>query len=1060
MQRSPENLDEADGILIVDASWVCLFVDDSACRVMHTTPTDLVGRNLWEACPSLVGSSVDEQYRRALAQQEFVAFDAHFPGQDVWRSVRVFPSNDGLTIYCSDGSQHRGYDGEHDASLALAARLASEERRYHNVLDALAEGVLETTVAGEVISVNLAFAEMLGYDSPEELMDSGHTVDAHTTTAQRSVDAQQVTDPTAPPGSTAHDLAFRMKDGTTIWVRARSTAQRSPSGRVLRIQTICENVSTARWTRQRLAAVVDESHDAIFTSTLDGTMTSWNGAAEDLFGFTADEIIGQSAALIAPPGRAVEQAQMRDRLVAGGPSEQIETIRCRKDGSLVDVFMVASALSDDDGAVAGFSVIAHDLTDQRAARLALEVSEHHLSEAQRIAHIGSFSFQLLDRVVTWSAEFSRILGLDPATTPSIELFISMVHPDDRSTVERAWKAAAQHGLPFDLEVSIVTVHGDDRFVCIRAVAERTMGGAVAVVAGTMRDDTHLATADRALRAAEARFDIGFEQAAIGAVISDLDGAPRRVNPAVCSLLGRCEEELIGRSWAEYGHPDDLPLSPAALVRAAVGQDTNQDERRFFKPDGTMVWAAAHVSLVRDAEGDPQYFFTQLQDVTDRKRMEADLVHQSLHDATTGLANEILLTDRLLHSLARAGRLGTQVAVLFIGLDHFMLVNEAMGRSVGDELLRSVGERISAAIRPGDTVVRAGGDEFVIVADDVSIYDANAIAEKVLLAVRQPCVIADHELNVTASIGFAIASDDATPESMLRDSHSAMSFVKEHGRGRAELYGDARYHDAKERLKMNAALHHALERREFRLYYQPVFDLATGDIVAAEALLRWEHPTGALVDPAEFIPIAEQTGLIVPIGAWVVGEACRQLAQWQQTNPSMSVAINLSVRQALNADIVGVVDTALSSTGVRPDRVCLELTESLFMSDSEQLSRVLDRLKGLGVRLSIDDFGTGYSSLSRLRALPIDEVKIDQAFMEELGTDPHGDALVAAMIAMAAALDVSVTAEGVETPEQLAVLEELRCERVQGFLLAHPMPASAMDEFLADIGRRRLTAAPT
>jgi diguanylate cyclase (GGDEF)-like protein/PAS domain S-box-containing protein len=693
--------------------------------------------------------------------------------------------------------------------------------------------------------------------------------------------------------------------------------------------------------------------------------------------------------------------------------------------------------------VVGVAVVIQDITERVAAKRALEASRRLLAEAQRIAHVGSFELDLLTGEMTWSEELLVILGLDALHRSTPELFASMAHPDDRPDVVQAWVDATERGIAFDITYRTIRPDSSQRWVHARSVAEVGDGGVVSRVVGTVSDDTERIESERERRAAEIRFDIGFEQAGIGAGILGLDGIPIRVNAAVCDFLGRPEELLVGRSWLEYFHPDELSLREAVRARVSAGHDNFAEERRFVRPDGTVVSGSLHITLVRDESGVPEYYLAQLQDITERKHMEENLAHQALHDALTGLPNRVLLDDRLAYCLADNRRRGSQLGVIFLDLDHFKVVNDSLGHKAGDELLRLVADRITAMIRPSDTVARFGGDEFVIVCQDTSAGETEAIAERVLAAVREGREISDREVTVTASLGVAIAVEQATPESVLRDADAAMYLAKARGRNRVELFDEALRSKGERRMATAAALRRALERGELTVHYQPIVDLSSGSLVSAEALLRWEHPGRGLINPDEFIPLAEESGLIVPIGAWVLEQACRQLGGWQRHEPSMSVAVNLSVSQMVAPDVAAMVGEVLERSGISPSTVCLELTESVFMEDVDYFGKTLAGLKALGVRLSIDDFGTGYSSLSYLKRYPVDEVKIDRAFVAEIGTDTHHSALVATILAMADALQLGVTAEGVETGDQLAVLTKLQCRRAQGYYFARPMPAADM-----------------
>ncbi len=687
------------------------------------------------------------------------------------------------------------------------------------------------------------------------------------------------------------------------------------------------------------------------------------------------------------------------------------------------------------------------IAGRRSAEQDLASSQRRLAQAQRIAHLGNFDYDRASGRMTMSEEAGRILQTHPEQLTELEPLASLVHPDDANTFGQIWADALGRGEAFDVICRFVPANSVRRWIRFIGLPE-LVNGVVVSVSGTMMDETERVEDYRVMRSAQSRFEIGFEQAAIATVIADVTGSPIRVNPAACLLLGRPAHLLIGRRMEEYTHPDDVPLAEAAQAGVAAGLDSYEDERRYLRPDGSMVWALAHVTLVRDDTGEPEYFFVQLQDITERKLMEHTLAYQARHDSLTGLPNRVLLNERLTQGLAGARQRGSTVGVLFLDVDHFKVVNDSLGHTSGDALLCHTAAQIAAAIRPGDSVARFGGDEFVVVCDDVSAAEARRIAQRILATLSLPCRLDNEELRVTASLGIAISDDQATPESLLRDSDSAMYRAKERGRGSIELFDEALRAKVERRMTTASALNRALERGEFAVHYQPVVDLSSGSMVRTEALLRWHHPERGLVGPAEFIPLAEETGLIVPIGAWVLSQACDQLVRWQRTDPDLSIAVNISVRQLLAPGITDVVADLLAATGLDPADLSLELTESIFMGDVEFFGLILADLKGLGVRLAIDDFGTGYSSLSYLKRFPFDAVKVDRVFVSGLGIDQHDSALVAAIFALAEAFDLEVTAEGIETEGQLAHLKALHCHLAQGFYLARPLPASDITDLLA------------
>ena len=560
---------------------------------------------------------------------------------------------------------------------------------------------------------------------------------------------------------------------------------------------------------------------------------------------------------------------------------------------------------------------------------------------------------------------------------------------------------------------------------------------------------------RLLRETDARFASAFEGSAVGmAILGPEDGRPVAVNDALCRLLGRERADLLTVSLPSLVHAADRPAYDARLAALLGGSAPGAPEEiRCVRGDGEEVWTMASAAVHRDEDGAVRAVFLQLVDASARKQAERDLVRLAYHDSLTELPNRAYLLDALGRALARARRTAGSMAVLLLDVDHFKVVNDSLGHDAGDVLLREVAGRLRAAVREGDTVARFGGDEFVVVAESPCDEEsATALAQRIEDALAAPVVIDGRAVHVSASIGVAVSHGGRDARGLIRDADTAAYWAKARGRARHELFDEELRRRADARLDIEQELRLALERDELVPYYQPVVSTTTGEVLGLEALVRWEHPTRGVLAPGAFIEVALETGLIVPLGRRVLELALRDLAVWDALGPARPwVSVNIDAQQLHLDGFADDVAGVLRDTGTDPDRLKLELTENAFLDLASV--EATHRLRALGVRLAVDDFGTGYSSLHYLRRLPVDVLKIDRSFVEDLSADPQADAVVRAIVELSHTMGLTVVAEGVETAEQSATLAAIGCDASQGFLIARPMPAGSV---LAHLGP---TAAP-
>ncbi|HZI20276.1 MAG TPA: EAL domain-containing protein [Pyrinomonadaceae bacterium] len=553
-----------------------------------------------------------------------------------------------------------------------------------------------------------------------------------------------------------------------------------------------------------------------------------------------------------------------------------------------------------------------------------------------------------------------------------------------------------------------------------------------------------------------RFRSAFDYAAIGMALVSTEGRWLQVNRSLCQILGYTEKELLARDFLAVTHPDDLPTALSNIGQLLKGRiQASQMEKRYINKHGHEVWVHWSVSMVRDQYSKSVHLIFQIQDITDRKLAEQQLHHDAFHDALTGLPNRALFMDHLKLAVARSLRRDKEMfAVLYLDLDRFKIINDSLGHTIGDQLLVGIAERLQKNLRPGDTVARLGGDEFTILIEDITEEkEAVAVAERIQKELSVPFILSGREVFTTVSMGIAPSSTGyERAEDILRDADTAMYRAKSLGKARYEIFDKAMHARAINILQMETDMRRALEREEFLLYYQPIVSLEDFRLRGFEALVRWQHPERGFISPIDFIPVAEETGMIIPLGEWVLQEACRQMRRWQTCFPldhPLFISVNLSSKQFSQNTLISVVADILKESGVKPQTVKLEITESVVMENIETATGMLQELREIGVQLAIDDFGTGYSSLSYLHRFPIDTLKIDRSFVTRMTDNTENAEIVRTIVVLAQNLGMDVVAEGVETNEQLALLQKLGCENGQGYYFSKPVACDSAEKIIAD-----------
>lgn len=648
------------------------------------------------------------------------------------------------------------------------------------------------------------------------------------------------------------------------------------------------------------------------------------------------------------------------------------------------------------------------------------------------------------RLLRISASVKDLLGYDPDELVGTFLADLYKEPDGRVRFLNALSAAG--GMIKNYEAELLHKNGQAIWVSTHSRLLRSANGEVLGVEGLARDVTQQKHEQaRALTLARA-----VEQTADMVMITNRRGAVEYVNQAFCLVSGYRADEVIGGSSNIMKSGRQSAAFYDDLWRTILTGEVFTGVLINRRKDGSLYYEEKTITPLKDVEGRITHFVATGRDITERMQTHERLQYLAYHDVLTRLPNRALLMERLDHAATQARRHGGKIALLFLDLDRFKVINDTLGHDVGDGLLQALATRLQDTMREGDTVARLSGDEFAVLLENIESTDnVGEVANKILSIFDRPFEVHDRELFASTSIGISLfPADGDNAQTLLKHADTAMYRAKESGRNTYRFYSAEMSAAAMERLTLETQLRRALSRDEFKIHYQPQVCMTSGKVLGVEALLRWEHPERGTVMPLEFVSILEETGLIAAVGEWVIHTACRQIHNVQRPGSPLRLAINLSPRQFHNGDLIQQLEQATRGSGLSPDQIEFEITESLLMSGANEALDVLSRLSDRGCRFAIDDFGTGYSSLSYLKRFPIDSLKIDRSFVRDIPQDHDDAALVNAIVAMARSLNLEVVAEGVESKDQLGFLRGLGCDSYQGFLHSHPAPVASLAALLA------------
>jgi diguanylate cyclase (GGDEF)-like protein/PAS domain S-box-containing protein len=1016
----------------------------TSAQIRGKSPRDLVPDVLTEAH----ADAVTANYRRCVEARCPIEYEEHLAlaGRATWWVTRLVP------LFDASGRVARIVGTAWDITVQKRLELDADarQRRFRAVFELSVEAKFLADNEGRYVDVNSATERLLGYTRVELLGMSVWDLLPHPDAEAGRVQWKEF----LRSGQLSGEARLRRKDGTLVPVEFEAVANVLDGIHL----SVCRDLTARKASEQaaefarrqleeahaRLNGMMEALPHPVAAFEADGRIVACNTA----YSREVERLYGRT---VRPGDSVVEAAshcqQDVDRVVAllarVFDGEQLSVLAEFGDPALGrKLYQIElSPILGGAGKVAGAAFLAYDVTDRARAETALRESEARFRDMA--ANLPGVVYQWFERAdgnrgFRWvSPRLKEIFAVEPQ---QMDRVADLIHPEDRDRWLASIVEANRDGGIWSFEGRLLYPDGAVKWW--QGISRQSQVTDEEIVYnGVMLDISDRKAAEDELRLAAKVFEHSRE----GIVILAADCTVLSVNRAFTTITGHVPEDVLGGPLAALDvlRGDARQGAVWERVRTAGAWE---GEQLLERRNGEVFPARVQLLALRSDGGTSRHFVVILEDISERKAQEERIRHMAQHDFLTGLPNRALLEDRLRQAMPLAVRQGGRLAVMFLDLDRFKTINDSLGHQVGDTLLQEVGRRLSSCVRMADTVSRQGGDEFVVLVQDLDGPDAAAgVARKILDVVAEPYAVDGTQLSVTPSIGISVFPDDGHDiATLLRNADVAMYHAKAAGRNNFQFFTREMNARVRERVAMETRLRRALQKGSgFALHYQPRIDLHTGAVAGMEALLRWHDPDLGDVAPAAFIPVAEESGLILQIGEWVLREACRQNRAWQRAGlPVMPVSVNLSAVQFRQAALEQLVMDALRDADLPPECLELEVTETSIMHDMETVRGTLEALRSGGIRLSIDDFGTGYSSLAYLKRLPLDRLKIDRSFVQDVPNDTDDAAIAAAIVGMAQTLGLRTLAEGIETTSQLEFLRRLGCEEAQGFLFSRPLPPDA------------------